>query len=52
MLEYHGYSPDLASGDFICFQCSGRILAAEDGGDVGTVVTRWLMTQDTDINRK
>jgi hypothetical protein len=51
MLEHHGYSLDLASGDFICFQCIRRILAAEDGGDVDTVVTRWLI-EGTDINRK
>ena len=52
MLEHHRYIPDLASGDFICFQCSSRILAAEDGGDVDKVMTRLLMTQDTDIDKK
>jgi hypothetical protein len=31
---------------------SPRILDAEDGGDVDRVVTRLLITQDTDINRK
>jgi hypothetical protein len=34
-----------------CFQCSIGILAAEDGGDVDTVVALLLVTQDTDINR-
>jgi len=31
---------------------AAEILAAEDGGDVDTVVTRWLITQDTDTDRK